>query len=36
MPGESTVRPGGSRITTTSGGLSPPEPSSFTIAVFVS
>ena len=35
-PGESTVVPGGSRTTTTSGGLSPPEPNSRTIAAFVS
>src|SRR5271165_4779813 len=35
-PGESTVMPGGSRTTTTSGGLSPPEPKPATIALLVS
>ena len=35
-PGESTVVPCGSLTTTTSGGLSPPEPNSRTIAAFVS
>jgi hypothetical protein len=35
-PGESTVVPRGSRFTTTSGGLSPPEPNVSAIAAFVS
>ena len=35
-PGESAMVPGGSRTTTTSGGLSPPEPNLETMAVLVS